>query len=82
MAHFYFAPNAIDALSVVLDQTKEPGRAITPRSEGPGFEPLFVNLPMQLLAALYDLDALVSGITADNTHGEVTFGPSVRNEAL
>ena len=30
----------------------------------------------------YDLDALVSGIHADNTHGEVSFGGPVGNEAL
>jgi antitoxin MazE len=30
----------------------------------------------------YDLDALVSGITADNGHEEVSFGPPVGREAL
>ena len=30
----------------------------------------------------YDLDALVSGITADNTHGEFGFGSPVGKEAL
>lgn len=30
----------------------------------------------------YDLDALVSGIHAGNTHGEVSFGGPVGNEAL
>jgi antitoxin MazE len=30
----------------------------------------------------YDLDALVSGINADNVHDEAGFGPPVGNEAL
>ncbi len=30
----------------------------------------------------YDLDALVSGITAENVHDEVSFGSPVGNEAL
>ncbi|WP_322075474.1 AbrB/MazE/SpoVT family DNA-binding domain-containing protein [Burkholderia cenocepacia] len=29
-----------------------------------------------------DLNALVAGITADNLHGEVSFGPAVGNEAF
>jgi antitoxin MazE len=30
----------------------------------------------------YDLDALISGITADNVHQEVSFGAAVGHEAL
>lgn len=30
----------------------------------------------------YDLDALISGIHADNAHDEVSFGSPVGNEAL
>ncbi len=30
----------------------------------------------------YDLEALVSGITAENVHDEVSFGSPVGNEAL
>lgn len=30
----------------------------------------------------YDLDDLLAGITADNQHGEVDFGPAVGKEAF